>query len=147
MKTESLSLKGVLFILVIMASLFGFVSNGNAQSTWSFVTIPGLPSGATLKRLWTDQSGNLYVWASTNAPDAFLFHWDGTSWSQVLNLPNHDVNIWRGQVFGTGPSDVFASAFDNTNLIDSKCIIMMAYLGPNSHFLMKMDFIRDSSRL
>ncbi len=114
MRTESLGLKGVLIILVVMASLLGFVPNGHPESTWSFVTIPNLPSGANLGRLWTDQPGNLYVWASTNAPDSFLFHWDETSWSQVLYLPNHDVNVWRGHVFGTGPSDVFASAYDNS---------------------------------
>jgi hypothetical protein len=47
-------------------------------------------------------------------PEAFLYHWDGTSWSQVLYLADHDVNIWRGHLFGTGPSDVFASAYSHS---------------------------------
>jgi uncharacterized repeat protein (TIGR02543 family) len=75
-------------------------------SAWSFVTIPDLPTGALLGRLWTDRPGNLYVWAQTNEPRAILYHWNGKSWSQVLNLPAHG----SGGVFGTGSSDIFASA-------------------------------------
>jgi uncharacterized repeat protein (TIGR02543 family) len=76
-----------------------------STSVWSFVTIPGLPTGASLGRLWTDRPGNLYVWANTNEPRAILYHWNGRSWSQVLNLFGYSGLF----VFGTGLSDVFAS--------------------------------------
>jgi len=63
-----------------------------ASNSWNFVTIPGLPSGAGFgpggaNLLWTDSLGNAYVWAArttpgtTDAPESFLYYWNGRSWS------------------------------------------------------------------
>jgi PKD repeat protein len=114
-------MKKLLLVVSVLLLVFFAATSGHPQSTWSFVTIPDLPSGAYPWRLWTDQPGNLYVWATrvtpntTNVDEAFLYHWDGTSWSQDLHLPAHNVGVWRGHVFGTSASDVFASAYDITN--------------------------------
>jgi hypothetical protein len=97
---------GAVFILFLGARV-----PVHGVSEWSFVTIPDLPSGASLGRLWTDGPCNLYVWArktqgTTDVPDAFLYHWDGRLWTQVLHLSAHDPQ----DVFGTGPADIFAAA-------------------------------------
>ena len=109
--------KSMLLGMVIFGAMLPVGFQGSlaiAQSTWSFVTIPDLPSGATLGRLWTDRPGNLYVWAGRSTPpEAFLYHWNGESWSQVLHLPAHNP----AYVFGTGSSDVFASAYVAVNRI------------------------------
>jgi len=98
-------------IMIASGLTVALVATAQEDYTWSFVTIPDLPSGATLGRLWTDRPGNLYVWAQTNEPGAILYHWDGRSWSQVLCLPA----LSPGYVFGTGSLDVFASAYGGVN--------------------------------
>ena len=98
-------------IMIASGLTVALVATAQEDYTWSFVTIPDLPSGATLGSLWTDRPGNLYVWAQTNEPRAILYHWDGRSWSQVLCLPA----LSPGYVFGTGSLDVFASAYGGVN--------------------------------
>jgi hypothetical protein len=106
-KMKKKTIIAILVGIIMMASGLTVVLAAT-DCPWSFVTIPDLPSGATLGRLWTDRPGNLYVWAQTNELGAILYHWDGRSWSQVLCRPA----LSPGYVFGTGSSDVFASAYD-----------------------------------
>jgi hypothetical protein len=69
--------------------------------------------------VWTSASNDVYVAASrttpetADVPESFLFHWDGAGWSEVLHLPGHQIgSINRRGVFGTGPSDVFVTAYN-----------------------------------
>ncbi|MEE9284748.1 MAG: hypothetical protein V3V35_03360 [Dehalococcoidia bacterium] len=100
-------------LLVSWATLARPASTAQAQPTWQVVTIPNLPAGAGLGKGWASAPDDVYVWAqrttpaTTDVPEAFLFHWDGTTWSMVLSLPGHAA----GNVFGTGSLDVFAAAF------------------------------------
>jgi hypothetical protein len=99
--------------LLFWASLAKPTPTAQAQPTWQVVTIPSLPAGATLGGIWAGAPDDVYVWASRTTPgtadvlEAFLFHWDGTSWSEVLSLPGHSGI----DVFGTGSSEVFAGAY------------------------------------
>ena len=104
-------MRSMVLSIVILGAMLTVVSHDSlvmaqSASIWSVVTIPDLPTGASLVSLWTDRPGNLYVWSYTNEPRAILYHWDGRSWSQKLNLLGHSA----AYVFGTGPSDIFASA-------------------------------------
>jgi len=108
---------GVVALLGAAALLFwGGVAKptptAQAQPVWQVVTIPGLPAGATLSGIWDSAPNDVYVSAHipTDVPQGFVFHWDGTSWSQVLSLPGHSM----GKVFGTGPSDVYALTYKCT---------------------------------
>jgi hypothetical protein len=96
-------------LLVLCGGLGRPASTAQAQPNWQVVTIPTLPPGAVLGQVWSSAPDDVYVWASisTDVPEAYLFHWDGTSWNEVLSLPGHS----GFDVFGTGPWDVFASAY------------------------------------
>ncbi|MGH3104540.1 MAG: thrombospondin type 3 repeat-containing protein [Gaiellaceae bacterium] len=84
-----------------------------AQAAWQVVNIPGLPAGAGLNEIWARAPDDVFVWSSrttpatVDTPESFLHHWDGTTWGQVLSLPGHS----SGSVHGTGPLQVFASAY------------------------------------
>lgn len=109
-------MKNMMLSMVILGAVLTVVSHDSlvmaqAASTWSFVTIPDLPTGASLARLWTDRPGNLYVWANRLTPagipgETFLYRWNGKAWEQVLHLPGR----CGFSLFGTGPSGIFASA-------------------------------------
>ncbi len=82
--------------------------------TWQAVAIPNLPSNCALRGVWARTPNEVYVTAdrptpgATNyVPEAFVFKYDGSTWTQVLYLPGHEVA--RG-VFGTGSSEVFVMA-------------------------------------
>ena len=103
--------------IVIYQSPVAVAQSSSTTSTWSFITIPDLPAGAEIGKLWTDRPGNLYVLAgrttpgTTDVPESFIYHWNGISWSQMLHLPG----LGMGSVFGTGPSDVFASVYNSAD--------------------------------
>ncbi|MCZ7357701.1 MAG: hypothetical protein O8C66_00965 [Candidatus Methanoperedens sp.] len=97
---------GIIYLLLLVISIPAQATE--ITSTWNFVTIPGLPEGATLGKLWTDQPDNLYVWVESTT-GSFLYHLNGGIWSQELNLPG----ISNGRIFGTGPSDIFASGYNS----------------------------------
>ncbi|MBI2913102.1 MAG: hypothetical protein HYY03_04200, partial [Chloroflexi bacterium] len=80
-----------------------------AQPVWQVVTIPGLPAGAVPAGIWSSAPNDVYVSVTvpTDVPQGFVFHWEGSNWSQVLSLPGHSM----GKVFGTGASDVYALAY------------------------------------
>jgi hypothetical protein len=106
-------------ILLCALTVFGFLSlfiparRVEAQADWQVVTIPSLPAGAGLGKIWSRTPSDVYVWASrttsgtADTPESFLFHWDGVAWINVLSLPGHSP----GALFGTGTSEVFATAY------------------------------------
>jgi hypothetical protein len=80
---------------------------------WSFETIPGLAEGERAGALWTGGCGEVYVWTSrykpgTDKPESWLRRRaPDASWSIVLQVPDGHP----GQVWGSGPGDVFASHY------------------------------------
>ena len=82
------------------------------QSRWQKVTIPGLPAGAMAIGVWSSGPNDVYVSAyiTTDVPQGFVFHWNGTNWNEVLSLPEHGM----GEIFGTSAFDVYALAYKCT---------------------------------
>lgn len=80
---------------------------GGVEALWNVVTIPNLPAGAGLAKIWARTRSELYVWAHTTTPDrrAFLYRRDGNQWLEVLSVPG----VSPGIVYGTGTEEVFAS--------------------------------------
>jgi hypothetical protein len=81
------------------------------EPVWRYVTIPGLPAGASAGSIWTGERGKIYVWVNrtrpgTDRPESWLYHFDGCSWTAVLSLPDSS----GGPVWGSGPADVHAAA-------------------------------------
>ena len=78
--------------------------------------LPGLPDGSQLGRVWARGKNDAFTIANRTTPgtpavqEAFLFHWDGTNWTQALHVPG----VQAAQVFGTGNSEVFVSTWSGS---------------------------------
>ncbi len=83
---------------------------------WENMQISLLPAGSSLGTLWASSPTDLYVWATPATgtamtlgdflPRSWLLHYDGASWSVVLDLTAE----LGASVYGTCKNDVFASA-------------------------------------
>ena len=83
-------------------------------SSWQSFTIPNLPNGTTLSRIWTGKPGEVYVWGrtsqpGTDVPESALYKTSdaGNTWNVILTIPDSDA---RG-VFGVSATEIFAAAF------------------------------------
>jgi hypothetical protein len=87
-------------------------AQGLPPAGWQTLNIPGLPTGSTLGQVWTSGPNDTYVWSTrttpgtTDIPEATLYRWNGGGWTASLSLPGYSASY----VFGTSPSDVFATA-------------------------------------
>lgn len=94
---------------------FGIAITPESPSTppnWASDSIPNLPSGTLWSSVYTRSCNDVFVLTTRVTPgtadirESFLFHYDGTTWNQVLHLPGLDM----GRVYGVGQSEVFVTA-------------------------------------
>ncbi|SRR6266446_5377895 len=90
-------------------------SGGFGSPSWKIVST-GLPAGVYVNSMWARNRNDAFLWGSrnvpnTSTPESYLFHWDGTSWTQAFYLTGYSTN----SVFGTGTSDVWVSAYQAPN--------------------------------
>jgi hypothetical protein len=74
---------------------------------------PRLPTGASIGQIWAAPGNEVFLWATKNfadgdVPESWVYHLKAGVWSEALYAPD-ELADWEG-IFGTGPSDVYASA-------------------------------------
>ncbi|HEY3447260.1 MAG TPA: hypothetical protein VGK67_12885 [Myxococcales bacterium] len=76
-------------------------------SAWSEASVAA-PVGSTLDGIWGTAPDDLWVIGNGSWPhEAFILHFDGTTWTQVTSVPGI-----LHRVFGSGPDDVWTVGED-----------------------------------
>jgi len=77
--------------------------------TWEFSGTPGAGIEVGLTDVWSRGPNEAYALGErqrshrVDIPDAYLYRWDGSSWSPLASFPGHHA----GRVFGTGTSELW----------------------------------------
>jgi hypothetical protein len=74
------------------------------------VSFPG--QGVEFLDVWGTSSANIYAVGGIQDPNGgedqgIIFHFDGTSWSEVSRTPQIEHQIHLKAAWGTGPADIF----------------------------------------
>ncbi len=80
-----------------------------APAAWRVSAVAGIPGDVYFGNVWTRADNDAFLWGSRvagNVPEAYLAHWDGSSWRQAFYLSGFSAT----GLFGTGASDVWVSA-------------------------------------
>jgi hypothetical protein len=88
---------------------FAFIGHYDGQQ-WSRVSFPG--QGVEFLDVWGTSSANIYAVGGIQDPkggedQGIIFHFDGTSWSEVFHTPQIEHQIHLKAAWGTGPADIF----------------------------------------